>query len=114
TAANFRREAVGAWLNFWALAQTVPQARRLLAVYQRRLRSNLLAGLRPLAGDRAGGIARGLGALFHGLYLREVLKSGPADGAAAVRVALDYLDAQLVAASGRQDMERPMLRDVTI
>ena len=33
---NFRREAVGAWLNFWVLAQTVPEARRLLAVYQGR------------------------------------------------------------------------------
>ena len=117
TAPNFRREAVGAWLNFWALAQTVPQARRLLAIYQRRLRSNLLVGLRPLAGDRAEAIADGLGALIDGLYLREVLKSGPADGvadgAAAVRVALDYLDAQLVAASGRQDMERSMQRDMT-
>ena len=103
--ANFRREAVGAWLNFWVLAQTVPEARRLLAVYQRRLRSNLLAGLRPLvslesgAGARAGAIADGLGALIDGLYLREVLKSGPPDGAAAVAVAQDYLTAQL--AGGR-------------
>lgn len=92
---NFRREAVGAWLNFWVLAQTVPEARRLLAVYQRRLRSNLLAGLRPLAGARAPAIADGLGALIDGLYLREVLKSGAPDGAAAVAVALDYLDSQL-------------------
>ncbi|MEI6097976.1 MAG: transcriptional regulator BetI [Alphaproteobacteria bacterium] len=71
--ANFRREAVGAWLNFWVMAQTVPQAKRLLAVYQRRLRSNLLVGLRPLAGVRAAAIADGLGALIDGLYLREVL-----------------------------------------
>ena len=93
--ANFRREAVGAWLNFWVLAQTVPQAKRLLAIYQRRLRSNLLAGLRPLAGARAEALADGLGALIDGLYLREVLKSGPPDGAAAVATALAYLDAQL-------------------
>ncbi len=92
---NFRREAVGAWLNFWVLAQTVPQARRLLAIYQRRLRSNLLAGLRPLAGARAGAVADGLGALIDGLYLREVLKSGPPDGRAAVAVAMDYLRVQL-------------------
>ena len=39
---NFRREAVGAWLNFYVLAQTVPEARRLLSVYQRRLKSNLI------------------------------------------------------------------------
>ena len=76
-------------------AQSVPQAKRLLAVYQRRLRSNLLAGLRPLAGDRALQIAEGLGALIDGLYLREVLKSGPPDSAAAVKVARDYLVAEL-------------------
>ena len=103
--ANFRREVVGAWLNFWVLAQGTPGAKRLLAVYQRRLRSNLLAGLRPLvslesgAGARAGAIADGLGALIDGLYLREVLKSGPPDGAAAVAVAQAYLTAQL--AGGR-------------
>ena len=93
--ANFRREAVGAWLNFWVLAQTVPEAKRLLAVYQRRLRSNLLTGLRPLAGARADTVADGLGALIDGLYLREVLKSGPPDGRAAVATALAYLNAQL-------------------
>lgn len=92
---NFRREAVSAWLNFWVMAQSVPQAKRLLAVYQQRLRSNLLAALRPLAGDRAPAIADGLGALIDGLYLREVLKSGAPDGMAAVRVAQDYLSAQL-------------------
>ena len=95
SAANFRREAVGAWLNFWVLAQTVPEAKRLLAVYQRRLRSNLLAGLRPLAGERAEALADGLGALIDGLYLREVLKSGPPDGAAAVAMALDYLECEI-------------------
>ena len=95
SATNFRREAVGAWLNFWVLAQSVPQAKRLLAVYQRRLRSNLLVGLRPLAGTRAEVIADGLGALIDGLYLREVLKSGPPDRGAAVAVAMDYLRVQL-------------------
>ncbi|MEF3046981.1 transcriptional regulator BetI [Pseudotabrizicola sp. L79] len=92
---NFRREAVSAWLNFWVLAQTVPQARRLLAVYQRRLRSNLLICLRPLAGARATVIADGLGALIDGLYLREVLKSGPPDPAASVALLSDYLKSQL-------------------
>lgn len=92
---NFRREAVGAWLNFWVLAQTVPEAKRLLAIYQGRLRSNLASALRPLAGARAEAVAQGLGALIDGLYLREVLKSGPPDGAAAVATALEYLEAEL-------------------
>ena len=92
---NFRREAVGAWLNFWVLAQSVPEAKRLLAVYQRRLRSNLLVGLRPLVGDRAEGVAESLGALIDGLYLREVLKSGAPDGPAAAALAMRHLDAKL-------------------
>lgn len=95
SAGNFRREVVGAWLNFYVLAQTVPEAKRLLAVYQRRLRSNLLYGLRPLAGARAVEVAEGLGALIDGLYLREVLKSGPPDAAAAVATAMQYLNAEM-------------------
>lgn len=97
---NFRREAVSAWLNFWVLAQTVPQAKRLLAIYQGRLRSNLVAALRPLAGRRAGEIADSLGAMIDGLYLREVLKSGPPDGAAAVAMALRHLEAELERGAG--------------
>ena len=95
SAGNFRRETVGAWLNFWVLAQTVPEAKRLLAIYQGRLRSNLLANLRGLAGDRAELIAAGLGALIDGLYLREGLKAGPPDAASAVAVAMNYLAQQL-------------------
>ena len=95
SAGNFRREVVGAWLNFYVLSQTVPEAKRLLAVYQRRLRSNLVACLKPLCGDAAGRVAEGLGALIDGLYLREVLKSGPPDAAAAVATAMAYLDAKL-------------------
>jgi TetR/AcrR family transcriptional repressor of bet genes len=97
--ANFRREVVGAWLNFYVLAQTVPEARRLLAVYQRRLRSNLLFCLRPLVGDRAGAVADGLGALIDGVYLREALKGGTPDGAAAVATVLTYLDRQMKGAA---------------
>ena len=48
-----------------------------------------------MAGERAEGIAEQLGALIDGLYLREVLKSGPPDGAAAVGLALRHLDAEL-------------------
>jgi TetR/AcrR family transcriptional repressor of bet genes len=93
---NFRREAVGAWLNFWVLAQTSPQARRLLAIYQGRLHTNLTAALRPLARARSPEIAESLGAMIDGLYLREVLKSGAPDGVAAVDLALRHLDAELV------------------
>jgi len=95
SAPNFRREVISAWLNFYVLAQTVPEARRLLAVYQGRLRSNLRAGLRPLIGARANSVADSLGALIDGVYLREVLKPGVPDAAAAVAVLRAHLAAEL-------------------
>jgi TetR/AcrR family transcriptional repressor of bet genes len=88
---SFRREVASAWLNFYVLAQTLPEARRLLAVYQRRLRSNLVHDLRLLVGDRAEGVAQTLGALIDGVYVREVLKGGAPDGAAAAGLVLDCL-----------------------
>jgi TetR/AcrR family transcriptional repressor of bet genes len=84
TEASFRREAVAAWLNFYVLALTLPEARRLLAVYQRRLRSNLLHCLRPQVGARAGEVAERLAALIDGVYLREALSGRAPDRAAAV------------------------------
>jgi TetR/AcrR family transcriptional repressor of bet genes len=101
---NFRREVVSAWLNFYVLAQTVPGARRLLSVYQRRLRSNLMACLRPMAGARAGALADSMGALIDGVYLREALKEGPPDGMAAKTVLQAYLAAELM--SELKDAER--------
>ena len=93
--ANFRREVVGAWLNFYVLAQTVPEARRLLGVYQARLHSNLMACLRPLAGSRAEVVAKGLAALIDGVYLREALSGKAPDGKTSVALVLDYLAAEL-------------------
>lgn len=95
SASNFRRDTIGAWLNFWVLAQTVPEARRLHRVYQRRLRSNLLACLRPLAGNRAAQVADGLGALIDGVYLREALGQGAPDAGRAVATVRDHLAAEL-------------------
>lgn len=94
-AGSFRREVVGAWLNFYVLAQTVPEAKRLLRVYQRRLRSNLLAELRPLLGARALAVAEGVGAMIDGVYIREALSDRPPDGAGAARLVIAYLDGQI-------------------
>jgi TetR/AcrR family transcriptional regulator, transcriptional repressor of bet genes len=100
TPANFRREVVGAWLNFYVMAQTVPEARRLLGVYQRRLRSNMLHDLRPLTGHRAGDVAESLAALIDGVYLREVLTAGGTDRSRAVVLVLDYLAMELARGTG--------------
>lgn len=92
---NFRREVVSAWLNFYVLALTVPEAARLLAVYQHRLRSNLRACLSPLAGVRANAIADGVAAMIDGVYLREVLKPGTPNAAAGVELVFAYIRAEL-------------------
>lgn len=81
---NFRREVIGAWLTFWVMARSVPKARRLLTIYERRLQSNLLVCLRVLAGPRAQELAEATGALIDGVYLRTALSEAAPDGAAAV------------------------------
>lgn len=98
SAGSFRREVVAAWLNFYVLAQTMPEARRLLSLYRRRLRSNLLHGLRPLVGGRAEEVAEGLGALIDGVYLRQALAGGAPDREGAARLVLGHLAREVGAA----------------
>ena len=96
--ANFRREVIGAWLNFYVMAQTMPEARRLLEVYQRRLRSNLRHALRPAVGPHAPQLAETLAALIDGVYLRQVLVTGRTDRNGAVQTVLAALDAGMTRA----------------
>lgn len=81
---SFRREAISAWVNFYALALRSDPARRMLSLYQRRLQSNLVSALRPKVGDRAPDLARRIGGLIDGLYLRyglDAKANGPASDA---------------------------------
>ncbi|MDD8023634.1 MAG: transcriptional regulator BetI [Paracoccaceae bacterium] len=94
-AGSFRREVISAWLNFYVLAQTSTQARRLLHIYQRRLKSNLMVALRPLVGERAAAVARGLGALIDGVYIRAALAEGAPDRIYATEIVMEYLDREL-------------------
>ena len=99
--AHFDRETVAAWLNFYALALTEPEAARLLSIYHRRLRSNLTHALRPLAGTDAPRLAETLGALIDGVYLRAVLdQRGPPPEAAHAMVR-DWLDQATGQATGQ-------------
>lgn len=88
---NFQPEVVAAWLNFYVLARTQPRTARLLAIYQRRLVSNLTHALRPLTPDPAP-VARTAAALIDGLYIRHALtEAGPPDPAAAIATVEGYL-----------------------
>ena len=95
SAANFRREVIAAWLNFYVLAQSQPQARRLLRVYQRRMVSNLRHALRPALADRAEVVAQGIAAMIDGVYLHAALGPGAADPATAAALVEDYLIREL-------------------
>jgi len=93
--ANFRREVIAAWLNFYVLAQSQAQARRLLRVYQRRMVSNLSHALRPLLAGRADTVAQGIAAMIDGVYLHAALGRGATDPAAAAGLVEDYLKREL-------------------
>lgn len=92
---NFRSDTVAAWLNFYVLAQVSSEARRLLGVYQGRLRSNLCHGLRPLVGARSCDVSERIAALIDGVYLRQTLGQGAPDGAAAVAHVMSAVECEL-------------------
>lgn len=89
---QFRAPVISAWLNFYVQAQLSPDAARLLAVYQRRLRSNLIHDLRPLVGARAEESAQILAALIDGFYIRAAIGTAPVSPQEAVRLSLLTLD----------------------
>lgn len=96
-AANqFDHATISAWLTFYAKALSAPGAARLLRIYHRRMRSNLLYALRGLVpAAEAERLADGLGALIDGFYLREALLGDPTRPALVIAVIEDYLDCHL-------------------
>ena len=92
---NFQPEVIAAWLNFYVLAQTSPEAHGLWRIYQRRLHSNLLHDLRPLVGSTADGSAARLAAFIDGLYLRQGLSHAQAEHSDATAQALALLNIEL-------------------
>ena len=92
---NFRPETVAAWLNFYVLARTNAHAARLLRIYQRRLRSNLVHDLAPLSGSAASDIADRIAALIDGLYLRQGIDAGNDAGRTATAHVLAVLSNEL-------------------
>ena len=85
---NFRADTVSAWLNFYVLALSSPEAKRLHRIYARRLRSNLIHALCPLANSRAAEIADRTAALIDGFYLNYGLDPELPDGAAAAKIVM--------------------------
>ncbi len=95
-AGQFREETVHAWLAFYVEAQNSPPLRRLLRVYARRLHSNLMSGLAPLASrPEAERMAEAIAAMIDGLYIRRALRDGLPNPASATALVEDYVDAKL-------------------
>ncbi|MCV6585179.1 MAG: transcriptional regulator BetI [Marinibacterium sp.] len=84
---NFQPEIIAAWLNFYVQAQTSAEARRLLAIYRKRLHSNLRAGFRPLVRD-PDIASETIGALIDGVYIRQSLHDDALAGGDAVSLIL--------------------------
>ncbi|MEZ5752665.1 MAG: transcriptional regulator BetI [Paracoccaceae bacterium] len=98
---NFRREVIAAWLNFYVLAQSLPEARRLLRVYQHRTVSNLTHALRPIMGPQAREVAHSIAAMIDGAYLHAALGGDEPDAKAATRRIEAYLALALSQAHAR-------------
>ncbi len=97
---QFKPEIVSVWLVFYVHAQESKDAHALLSIYARRLNSNLIYNLTPLAGARAPVIAEGIASLIDGLYIRQALGSFKGE-LSAEQLVEDYLDRQLDYAKDR-------------
>ncbi|MGL3606302.1 transcriptional regulator BetI [Rhizobium sp. G187] len=107
---QFAPEVVAAWLAFYSEAQRSEAVRRLLALYARRLHSNLMSGLTPLCSPLdAGRIADGAAAMIDGLYIRQSLKSAPLSIEASVALVEDYVTGQLQAVTAETIAPHPTL-----
>lgn len=87
---NFSPSVISAWLNFYVLAQTAPEAERLLRLYHRRLVSNLAHALGPLCDDPRN-LAEMVAALIDGQYLRHALRGTVPDPEAASGAVLAHI-----------------------
>ncbi|WP_069300105.1 transcriptional regulator BetI [Neptunicoccus sediminis] len=93
---NFAEEVVSAWLNFYVYARTVPEAKRLLEIYGRRLHSNLVYNLSQLMDrSRADHVAQGLAAMIDGFYIRHALQENAPARVEVMAMVDEYLRQQL-------------------
>lgn len=86
----FEPGTVTAWMTLYAAAPNNAQTKRLLNVYQRRLRSNLSHALRGSSPNPVVD-ADTLAALIDGLYLRAALATTPNAARASALSTLDLL-----------------------
>ncbi|MEP3245763.1 MAG: transcriptional regulator BetI [Sneathiella sp.] len=98
---QFSQDNVTAWLIFYAHAQESVEAQKLLRVYVKRLQSNLIHSLKPLAGPQSGIIAEIVGSLIDGIYIRQALRLEKANADFARALIEDCLDLHITASVER-------------
>lgn len=91
---QFNEEVFSAWLVLYGNARHSAHLQRILGIYHRRLRANLMHDLRKLMGStRAIRLAEGLAAMIDGLWLRYALTGRPKDPERPRAVARSYFEA---------------------
>jgi TetR/AcrR family transcriptional regulator, transcriptional repressor of bet genes len=77
---QFDEQVFSAWLALYGNARQSERLQRILALYHRRLRANLMHDLTKLMPrNDAACLAEGIGAMIDGLWLRYALTGKPAD-----------------------------------
>lgn len=95
---QFSPDVMVAWLALYGSARQSERLARILKLYRRRLRANLLIALRELVPERrAQDLAEGIAAMIDGLYLRYALTGVRVDPAYPRRLTRAYVDAALAA-----------------
>lgn len=93
---QFDRLTISAWLIFYVRALRKDSALRLLKIYTKRLRSNLLFAIAQMTDrPKAEEIAEGASALIDGLWLRAALGTGTIFQEGAIKVVSDYINQQI-------------------
>ena len=104
SAQSFRPEVIAAWLAFYVSAQNSAEANRLLSVYQRRLRSNLMEALRALGIPDPAPLAETVAALIDGFYIRQALQGPRGSRTEAIAAIEAVIDMALTRDQGREDV----------
>lgn len=89
----FTPEIRSAWYAMYATIPEYPTMQRLMRLYERRLRSNLLYNLRDVVPvKRVELAADGINAMIDGLWIKSAQPTSRIDAETARRVMRDYID----------------------
>jgi TetR/AcrR family transcriptional repressor of bet genes len=93
---QFEEQVFSAWMALYGNARQSARLRRIILLYHKRLRANLLFDLKKLLSEaEARRVAEGIAAMIDGLWLRYALAGKPGDPQEPRRLARDYFMATL-------------------